>query len=61
MSLNLAIGQGDVNVTPLQQLVLYGALATGKVWRPQVVLRIEDPDGRGAEGVRARGAGARSP
>jgi penicillin-binding protein 2 len=45
MSLNISIGQGDVNVTPLQQLVLYGALATGKVWRPQVVLRIEDPRG----------------
>ena len=45
MSLNIAIGQGDVNVTPLQQLVLYGALATGKVWKPQVVLRIEDPKG----------------
>ena len=45
MSLNIAIGQGDVNVTPLQQLVLYGAIATGKVWKPQVVLRIEDPRG----------------
>jgi penicillin-binding protein 2 len=45
MSLNLSIGQGDVNVTPLQQLVLYGAIATGKVWKPQVVLRIEDPRG----------------
>ncbi|MGB8929646.1 MAG: penicillin-binding protein 2 [Anaeromyxobacteraceae bacterium] len=46
MAVNLAIGQGDVNVTPMQQLVLYGALATGTVWRPQVVLRIEDADGR---------------
>lgn len=45
MSLNIAIGQGDVNVTPMQQLVLYGALATGKVWKPQVVQRIEDPGG----------------
>ncbi len=45
MSLNLSIGQGDVNVTPLQQVVLYAAIATGKVWRPQVVLRIEDPKG----------------
>ena len=45
MSLNVAIGQGDVNVTPLQQLVLYAALATGKVWKPQVVLRVEDPKG----------------
>jgi penicillin-binding protein 2 len=46
MAVNLAIGQGDVNVTPMQQLVLYGALATGILWKPQVVLRIEDADGR---------------
>jgi penicillin-binding protein 2 len=46
MAVNLAIGQGDVNVTPMQQLVLYGALATGTVWRPQVVQRVEDVDGR---------------
>lgn len=45
MSLNISIGQGDVNVTPLQQIVLYAALATGKVWRPQVVLRVEDARG----------------
>jgi len=46
MAVNLAIGQGDVNVTPMQQLVLYGAIATGVLWRPQVVLRVEDVDGR---------------
>jgi penicillin-binding protein 2 len=46
MVVNLAIGQGDVNVTPMQQLVLYGALATGILWKPQVVLRIEDSDRR---------------
>lgn len=45
MSLNIAIGQGDVNVTPMQQAVLYGAIASGIVWKPQVVLRIEDPKG----------------
>jgi penicillin-binding protein 2 len=45
MPVNLAIGQGDVNVTPMQQLVFYGALATGIVWKPQVVLRVEDADG----------------
>jgi penicillin-binding protein 2 len=45
MALNLAIGQGDVNVTPLQQLVLYAAIATGKVWKPQAVLRVEGVDG----------------
>jgi penicillin-binding protein 2 len=46
MPVNLAIGQGDVNVTPMQQVVFYGALATGILWRPQVVLRIEDGDGQ---------------
>jgi penicillin-binding protein 2 len=45
MSLNIAIGQGDVNVTPMQQAVFYGAIASGVVWKPQVVLRIEDPKG----------------
>jgi penicillin-binding protein 2 len=45
MSVNLAIGQGDVNVTPMQQLVLYAALASGTVWRPQAVLRLEDARG----------------
>ena len=46
MAVNLSIGQGDVNVTPMQQLVFYAALATGKVWRPQVVLRVEDTAGK---------------
>jgi len=46
MAVNLAIGQGDVNVTPMQQVVLYGALATGTLWRPQVALRVEDAEGR---------------
>jgi penicillin-binding protein 2 len=46
MPVNLAIGQGDVNVTPMQQLVFYGALATGIRWKPQVVQRVEDADGR---------------
>jgi penicillin-binding protein 2 len=46
MAVNLSIGQGDVNVTPMQQAVFYGALATGTLWRPQVVLRVEDADGK---------------
>jgi penicillin-binding protein 2 len=45
MPVNLAIGQGDVNVTPMQQLVFYGALATGILWKPQIVMRVEDADG----------------
>jgi penicillin-binding protein 2 len=46
MPVNLAIGQGDVNVTPMQQVVFYGALATGILWKPQVVMRVEDAEGR---------------
>lgn len=47
MALNTAIGQGDVNVTPLQLAVMYSALANGgDVWQPQVVRRVEAPDGR---------------
>jgi penicillin-binding protein 2 len=46
MAVNLAIGQGDVNVTPMQQLVFYGALATGTLWKPQVVVRVEDAAGQ---------------
>ncbi len=47
LALNSAIGQGDVNVTPLQLAVLYAALANGgQVFRPQLVRRIESPDGR---------------
>jgi penicillin-binding protein 2 len=45
MSLNIAIGQGDVKVTPMQQLVLYGAIASGIVWKPQVVMRVVAPNG----------------
>jgi penicillin-binding protein 2 len=29
----------------MQQLVFYGAIATGVIWKPQVVLRVEDADG----------------
>jgi penicillin-binding protein 2 len=47
LALNSAIGQGDVNVTPLQLAVLYAALANGgQVFRPQLVRRIESPDGK---------------
>jgi penicillin-binding protein 2 len=46
MAVNLAIGQGDVKATPMQQLVFYAALATGTIWRPQVVTQVESPDGK---------------
>ncbi|MBK7859516.1 MAG: penicillin-binding protein 2 [Archangiaceae bacterium] len=45
MALNTAIGQGDVNVTPLQLAGMYAALGTGSLYQPQVVDHVEDPQG----------------
>ena len=46
MALNTAIGQGDVNVTPLQLAMLYATIANGgHLYQPQIVQRIETPDG----------------
>ena len=46
-AINASIGQGEINVTPLQQAVAYAAIANGgTVWKPQIVRRIESPDGK---------------
>jgi penicillin-binding protein 2 len=46
-AINASIGQGEINVTPLQQAVAYAAIANGgNVWKPQIVQRIESPDGK---------------
>ncbi|HET7787212.1 MAG TPA: penicillin-binding protein 2 [Myxococcales bacterium] len=46
-AINASIGQGEVNVTPLQQAVAYAAIANGgQVVRPQIVRRIETPEGK---------------
>jgi penicillin-binding protein 2 len=46
-AINASIGQGEINVTPLQQAVAYAAIANGgTVWKPQIVRRIESPDGQ---------------
>ncbi len=45
MALNTGIGQGDVNVTPLQLAMMYAALGTGNLYQPQVVDHVEAPDG----------------
>jgi penicillin-binding protein 2 len=46
-NVNLAVGQGDVQVTPLQLAVAYAALANnGTVLRPHIGRRIEDAEGR---------------
>jgi penicillin-binding protein 2 len=46
MALNSAIGQGDDNVTPLQLVMVYAAIANGgTLLKPQLVERIEGLDG----------------
>lgn len=46
-TLNLAIGQGELTVTPLQMAVVAAALANrGKVWRPHYTQKIVYVDGR---------------
>jgi penicillin-binding protein 2 len=43
---NLAVGQGDVGVTPLQLAVAYSAIANGgTVVRPHIGLEVDSPDG----------------
>ncbi len=50
MALNTAIGQGDVNVTPLQLALVYSAVASGgQVYQPQLVERVETAEGQVVE------------
>jgi penicillin-binding protein 2 len=45
-NINLAVGQGDVQVTPLQLAIAYSAIANdGKIVRPHIGLDVENPDG----------------
>jgi penicillin-binding protein 2 len=45
-NVNLAVGQGDVQVTPLQLATAYSAIANGgTIVRPHIGLDIESPDG----------------
>ncbi|MCA9669263.1 MAG: penicillin-binding protein 2 [Myxococcales bacterium] len=54
-TLNAAIGQGDVKVTPLQMVMLYAAIANGgKLLSPQLVERIETSDGMLVQGFAPR-------
>ncbi len=51
-AVNVSIGRGAVSVTPLQLAVAYAAIANGgRVLQPQVALRIEANDGRGAREI----------
>lgn len=46
-NINLAVGQGDVQASPLQMAVAYSTIATGgRVPRPRLGLQIEDSQGR---------------
>jgi penicillin-binding protein 2 len=45
-SINFGIGQGYLQVSPLQMSVLYGALATGEKLRPFIVRSIKGPEGK---------------
>ena len=45
-TMNMAIGQGDVTVTPLQLALAYSALANGgTLYQPQIVRAVETSDG----------------
>jgi penicillin-binding protein 2 len=45
-NINLAVGQGDVQATPLQLATVYSAIANGgAVVRPHIGLDVQDPDG----------------
>ena len=47
MAINSSVGQGDVNVTPLQLVRAYATIANGgTLYQPQVVRRIETLDGQ---------------
>ncbi len=51
-NVNLAIGQGDLQVTPLQLAVAYATLANGgDVVRPHLAQQVEDPTGRVVEEI----------
>jgi penicillin-binding protein 2 len=45
-NINMSIGQGDLLVTPMQLATAYSALVNGgTLYRPQVALRVQRPDG----------------
>jgi penicillin-binding protein 2 len=46
-NINLSVGQGDLQASPLQLAVAYAAVANGgEIVRPHVGLQVEDPAGR---------------
>ena len=54
-NINLSVGQGDVQISPLQMAVAYAAIANGgTVLRPHLGERIEDQSGRVIQEFRTR-------
>ncbi|HEX6208299.1 MAG TPA: penicillin-binding protein 2 [Actinomycetota bacterium] len=54
-NINMSIGQGDLLVTPLQLASAYAAIANGgTLYRPEVGLRVEAPDGTVLKAVAPR-------
>ena len=55
-------GRARRKVTVLQMAMAYAAIANGgKLWVPQIVERVESPDGQDGAGVSRRACGGRSP
>lgn len=53
-NINLAVGQGDLIVSPLQLVGAYAAFANGgTLWRPHLVGEIRSADGERASGIEA--------
>ena len=58
-NVNLAVGQGDVQATPLQMAVAYAAIENGgKIVRPHLGLAVEDDGGRLLRNIKAAGGAA---
>ncbi len=54
-TMTTAIGQGDVEMTPLQINMITAAFANGgKLLRPKLVRQIKDPDGKEIEGLQPK-------
>jgi penicillin-binding protein 2 len=53
-NVNLAVGQGDLQATPLQLAVAYSAIANdGTIVRPHLGMTVQDSDGFPIQGLRA--------
>jgi penicillin-binding protein 2 len=55
---NMSIGQGFVQVTPMQLAVAYSAIANGgTLWEPHVALKIQTPDGKTVTRIQPKATG----